>query len=160
MQILPERERDGDQVPYLLGHEDQKLPVQRLREGMAEVNIFDQAKRIPNGVRVITEWLGSGGQIEPPAEAQRRADICKTCPMNVGGMVVTTAVAMAVKQHLAVKNQLQLRVSGEKSLHLCSACGCVLRLLIWQPIDMVRSELSNQEAELLPPHCWKLSKQA
>lgn len=119
------------------------------------MNLLDQAKAIPHGIRVISEWLGSGAQICDSAEAQRRADVCLKCPKNVAGLEITKAVALAIKEHLGVKNKLNLRVNGEKSLHTCDVCLCVLRLQIWHPIDKVRSELDEAELRKLPAHCWK-----
>jgi hypothetical protein len=119
------------------------------------MNLIDQAKAIPHGVRVISEWLGSGGQVCDAAEAQARANICLDCPHNKPGFSLTAPVALAVKQHLKVKNKLNLRVQGEKRLGVCEICTCQLRLQIWQQIDSLRSELDDAELRQLPAHCWK-----
>jgi hypothetical protein len=128
------------------------------------MNLLDQARKIPDGVKHITEWLGAGGTVCGVDEAQKRADICnkgvdgKPCPHNVKGYAVPTAMALAIKKHLGFKNKLNLRVQGEKQLHTCQACGCVLRLLIWEKIDMVRSQMSEEERSVTPAHCWKLDQ--
>jgi hypothetical protein len=129
--------------------------MQAVREAM---NLLQKAASIPNGVKHITEWLGSGGTVVSQADAQERANICLKCPKNVSGLAVTKAVALAIKAHLETKNQLRLRVQGEKSLHSCEACGCVLRLLVWEPQDRVQSQLTDGEVEQLPDNCWKLKE--
>ncbi len=122
------------------------------------MTLLEQAAKIPNGVKHINEWLGSGGKIVVPWEAQRRADICLKCPLNQHGSNVIATVALAIKAHLGVKNKLNLKVNGEKKLHTCGACGCVLRLLIWEPIESVMSQMTPEEKTNTPEHCWKHNK--
>lgn len=121
------------------------------------MNLWDSVKHIPDGIKNLTDWLGSGGKIVDPAEAQRRANTCVNCGLNKPGATVTTAVALAIRAQLGVKNKLKLRVDGEKSLHTCQACGCVLRLLIWEPQDRVEASITDEEASKLPGMCWKIS---
>lgn len=119
------------------------------------MNVLDQIAHIPHGASVIAEWLGDP-VVCSREEAQARADVCLECPKNKPGIGISKAVALAVKQHLAVKNQLNLRVEGEKQLQTCEACGCVLRLQIWLPGGKVANELTVEEIEQLPKQCWKL----
>jgi len=120
------------------------------------MNLWDRAKQIKHGIEVISEWLGDGGQVVDQETAQKRANICLKCPLNVPTVVVVDAVARAIKKHLSVKNELALRVEGEKSLHTCQACGCVLRLLVWEPQSRVKVNMTPEETEKTPSHCWKL----
>lgn len=119
-------------------------------------NLFDQVRHIPHGAVTIAEWVGSGGQVASHDEAQTRADVCLECPLNGRSNPVTAAVAAAVRRHLEIKNKIGLRVQGEKRLGACEACGCILRLQIWQPYDKVQSEMTDDERAKLPEHCWKL----
>lgn len=121
------------------------------------MNIWDEIKRIPDGTRHLADWLGSGGSVVDPATAQHRANTCLTCGLNQPGATVTKAVALAIKAQLGVKNKLKLRVDGEKRLHSCDACGCVLRLLVWEPQDRVESQITDEERVKLPSMCWKIS---
>lgn len=121
------------------------------------MNLWDSVKHIPDGVRNLADWLGEGGQVVDPAEAQRRADTCITCGLNKPGPAVTKAVALAIKAQLGVKNKLKLRVDGEKKLHQCGACGCVLRLLIHEPQERVEAHITEEERGKLPGMCWKIS---
>lgn len=121
------------------------------------MNIWDQIKAIPGGVVNLKDWLGDGGQVVDPKTAQARANVCITCGLNKPGLSVTTAVALAVRAHLGVKNKLKLRVDGEKSLNSCQACGCVLRLLIWETQERVELGITEEERAKLPGMCWKIS---
>ncbi len=128
------------------------------------MNLLARAKQIVHGLEILTTWVGEGGEVAPPEEAQRRADTCngsnptgRRCPNNVANYPVTETVALAVKKVLSVKNAMDLRVRGERILGTCNACGCVLRLLVHEPSAKVKRELSDEEKAVLPAHCWKLS---
>ena len=119
------------------------------------MNLLESAKHIPHGIVAISKWLGSGGDVVDQETAQARADVCLKCELNIVGFKPTEAVALAVKQVLSVKNRLGLRVKGEHGLGTCSACGCALRLLTWEPLDKVQREITNDEKGKLPTWCWK-----
>ncbi len=121
--------------------------------------IWEKAKAFAGGVQHLRDWLGSGGKIVSQETAQHRANTCITCGLNQPGAAVTAAVAHAIRGQLGIKNHLKLRVDGEKKLHSCQACGCVLRLLIWEDQKSVEASLSEEEARQLPSLCWKISKQ-
>ncbi len=118
--------------------------------------ILDLASKFVDGAKNVGLWVGSGGQVVSQGEAQARADICLTCPSNQHTDGVTKEVALATKKFLEFKNQLELRVRGEKSLHHCLGCGCVLRLMIWEPQDRVKSQMTGEEMAVTPKFCWKL----
>ena len=120
------------------------------------MNIVDRAKRIAHGVQVISEWLGEGGHVVDQEVAQHRANVCLKCPNNDAGFAPATATALAIRKHLEVKNKIGLRVEGEKSIHTCAACSCVLRLLIWEPQDRVKRHMTEIEKSRTPDFCWKL----
>lgn len=123
------------------------------------MTILDQIRHIPDGIKHISDWLGDGGEVVRKTDAQARADVCnrgfngERCPFNARGVKMSTPVALAIKRHLEVKNSLNLRVEGEKQLGTCEACGCSLRLLVWQTQDRIRLQT---DGEHLPAECWKL----
>ena len=120
------------------------------------MNLIERAKQITDGVAVLTDWLGSGGHTVEPSLAQKRADICKGCAMNSNSFAIVEVVANAIKRQLEVKNHLDLRVKGEKSLHICQGCGCAVRLKIWLPIEKIKPE--PEERQKFDPACWLLSE--
>lgn len=117
------------------------------------MNLWERAKAIPHGLKVLSEWIGDGGDVVPQDVAQDRASICIKCPKNEARWMPSDTVAAAIKKHLEVKNKLELRVVGEKNLGTCSVCTCVIRLLIWEPQDRVKAQL--QPDEIYPNFCWK-----
>lgn len=133
--------------------------MREVRKGIEEMNLIEQAKRIPGGITHLTDWLGSGGQVVDPKLAQHRANTCITCSLNQPISSITKVVALAIKAQLGIKNKLNLRVVGEKKLKGCGICGCVLRLQIWQPQKMVEGHLTEEEIQKAPSFCWKIKKQ-
>lgn len=118
------------------------------------MTLIDKVKNFANGVRIITDWLGSGGQCVEPAVAQRRANTCLQCHKNLGGAPLLESAANAVREQLEVKNNLHLHVAGEKGLGTCGVCSCVLKLKIWVPI----TRIMPQPGDDFPPHCWVLNE--
>jgi hypothetical protein len=127
------------------------------------MSILEKAKHIPHGVSVISKWLGSGGEVVDQQTAQARANVCcgtnpteAKCANNVSTSPATGAVAAAVKSYLGIKNKLGLKVGGEDELGTCQACGCVLKLIVWEPQTKVQREITDEERPRLPSWCWKL----
>jgi len=122
------------------------------------MNLLQQAAKIPDGIKKISDWLGAGGIVVDQNTAQDRANICLRCPHNKRGLTVTKVVALAVKETMSFKKKLKLRVNGEKRLHHCEVCSCVIRLMLWEPIGRIAMGLTQEEIDALPAHCWKLKE--
>lgn len=108
--------------------------------------------------KVRSEWLGEGGHPVPNRQAQERANVCLKCPQNVERPLaefLEESVVLLVKRQVELKNQMKLRVDGEKLLHICEACGCKLSLKVHVPIQFVKD---TTEMERLDPSCWILSE--
>jgi hypothetical protein len=69
--------------------------------------------------------------------------------------MLTTGVALAIKEYLSIKNKLGLKVNGEQQLKTCAICGCALKLKIHEPQDRVRAELTDEEKLTAPDFCWQ-----
>lgn len=119
-------------------------------------NLWDLASNYTNGIKLLREWLGEGGMVVSPEQAQARADICLECPENVKFSRLTMAVAETIKEHVEFKNELNLRVKGEKSLHTCKVCSCVLKLKVHVPIEFIRKHPNPDEK--YPAHCWQITE--
>lgn len=115
-------------------------------------HLTERVAQFAEGARILTDWLGSGAITVDPATAQRRADICLKCPMNVNESFTAEAIAAAVRKQVEIKNHLQLRVDGEKGLHTCTACGCVTRLKVWVPLERILPDA--EELPKFDPGCW------
>lgn len=116
------------------------------------MNLIEKAKQLAEGVKTLSEWLGSGGETVGRPHAQQRANVCLKCPNNVREGAFTEAVALAIKKQLELKNHLELRVTGEKRLHTCQGCGCALRLKIHVPLKNLG--LDAEELKAYPDPCW------
>jgi hypothetical protein len=119
---------------------------------------MEAVAKYPNGVRILKDWLGSGAFVVDREISQARANVCLTCPHNVKGFAVSDYVAKAIKEHVELKNSLELRVVGEKALYTCDVCACVLKLKIHVPISVIRGHASQDETAKLPPYCWQLTE--
>lgn len=109
----------------------------------------------------LKEWLGDGAKPVEPAKAQARADICLKCSFNTAKPLyeaLATGAAKIAARQLEVKNAMNLRVRGEKSLHVCEACGCVLRLKVHAPMNVIVAGAEPGSFEKLPEHCWQVKE--
>lgn len=118
------------------------------------MNIWDKVKNYANGGRILKDWLGEGGVVVEQETAQARANICVKCDNNVKSGLLPKAVAWAVHEELQLKNELQLRVDGEKALGKCGICDCQNRLKIWREIEKIRAEETPESLAKFPDWCW------
>jgi hypothetical protein len=120
------------------------------------MNWTERVSQIANGAKVLSGWLGSGGIPVDKELAQSRAKICLTCPKNVKDWQFLESVAGAIKQQVALKNHLLLRVAGEKQLHTCQVCSCVIKLKVHVPIEMIKPD--ENERQKFPAFCWLITE--
>ena len=92
----------------------------------------------------MTHWKGD---TVPQEEADRRAVICSTCPLNVTVKGCWGCAGLMKKVVELVGNK---QTSRDSALESCKVCGCVLRAKVWLPLD---AEV-NAKLEY-PPHCWQ-----
>lgn len=116
------------------------------------MNLFDALKSYAHGARILIDWLGAGGRVVDNTLAQSRADVCKLCPHNKAGLDFPEATSEFIREQVELKNHLQLRVGGEKSLFTCEVCLCPIKLKIWLPIEQVK--LKPEEMDEFPAVCW------
>jgi hypothetical protein len=103
-------------------------------------------------------WLGAGGKPVPLEDAERRAHICIQCPYHDTSTGLFEGlkknIASTVRRQLEVRSKMKLEVSVESQLHLCGVCGCVLKLLVHVPEDILVEHLKTDSHEY-PSYCWK-----
>lgn len=123
--------------------------------------LLEIAKKYAKGLQIVSDWLGEGGVTVDHATAQHRADICTgrnsdhRCPFNVVEPGAAKVAGESLKKLVEIKNSSQLRVQGEKSLAMCSACRCHLATKVWVPIRHVKKHTPNAVIAMLPFHCWQ-----
>ncbi len=119
-------------------------------------NFIEQLKDYKRGMEILYDWIGSGGVPVSQQLAQQRGNTCLTCEFNDNGIKLTETIADAIKEQVACKNHISLRVNGEHGLKTCRACECVLRLKIWCPISTINHSFTKEElVEKFPDWCWQ-----
>lgn len=108
--------------------------------------------QLSRGAATLAKWWLEG---EPPVsldEANRRADVCRMCPKNEpadgwwdGGLAARAA--------LALKRKMKLKLEDEQELGVCNACGCILKLKVWVPME-VAARMPAEEKKRLWFRCW------
>lgn len=123
----------------------------------SEVNIIDEIRNDIHGAALLKDWLGEGADPVPMWVAERRAYICELCPENRPGNmweVVKHAVADWIKGQIEVKRKIQLSLTNENKLGMCSACGCCNRLKCWVPIEHIKEHTPPETLSKLDSSCW------
>ena len=119
---------------------------------------MNKLKQIKSFAGLYVQWLGDGGKPVHPDQSQKRANICLKCPQNNTklsiGEVFKGKVADTVRRQIELKNELRLRVDGEKSLGICDICQCVLRLKVHVPFQFVDESTDDDTVMLFPQECW------
>jgi hypothetical protein len=118
------------------------------------MNVLDKASRMIHGVRVLSDWIGDGGIVVAQEDAQKRADVCISCPLNQKSNTVSDKVAANIKRQRELKSQLELRVTGEKSLYTCQACLCNLPLKVWIPTQNLKLGENKETLSKYDANCW------
>lgn len=113
---------------------------------------FDLVKNYVGGIRIVTEWLGSGAETVEKEKAQNRTNTCLICPHNKHGVELTESAMSAVREQVGVKNHLNLHTDGENDLFTCELCSCPLKLKVWIPHRRVK--LNEGDKDKFPAHCW------
>lgn len=107
--------------------------------------------------KTTSAWLGEGGKPVPQEQAQHRAHVCLQCPLNVKKPLwelFAGAAAMLVHRQIELKNNLDLHVQDEEELNICTACGCILKLKVWQPLKFIEQNLTDEHRRNLDRFCW------
>lgn len=125
--------------------------------------IIAELRQTANGAHVLDDWLGAGGMPVPLHQAELRSAAClygtkmgAPCQFNVAPKwwerFFKDPVAIAIRGHLEVKNNIGLRLSKEDDLHICGVCGCCLPLKLFVPIEHIKAH--HKPEHQYPPHCW------
>lgn len=118
-------------------------------------------KQLKQGIEFFAlreAWLGAGGKPAPQDVAEVRASICLQCPYHdtKTGLYagLKKNIASQVRRQLEVRSQMKMQVFREDELNLCGVCGCVLKLLVHVPEEILVEHLKTDEFSY-PSYCWK-----
>jgi hypothetical protein len=113
---------------------------------------FDQAF---NGTRTLIDWALHGQQRVSQEEATRRAEICRFCTFNQQPEDCRTCalekLSNLVTGFIGVGG---VETPHDAYLHVCSICGCNLRVKVTVPIESIQKFLTADQLTQLPDHCW------
>jgi hypothetical protein len=108
------------------------------------------------GTKLLLRFKLAGSPLVAQEEAERRANICATCPFNVEYHRPCAGLCGELKS-LVESIVGAARVSQESRLKSCSLCGCFLGAAVWLPVDLQRSVLSETQTGQFDnvEWCWK-----
>lgn len=94
-------------------------------------------------------FIKSGGQLAPLEEVERRAEICRGCPLN---QEMTGCSCNSFYKTIEAVVSAERRMRG---LHVCRACDCSLVAKVNLTEDQVR--VSNEKRKITWPgsKCWQ-----
>lgn len=99
------------------------------------------SKTVFESIKVLT--------LEPKAESERRAAICRSCQFN------RPTGTCACSPYWAIVDALVPKKRTEPGLHVCAACGCTLRAKVLLPKEAIRAGNEGRDINF-PPHCWQI----
>lgn len=108
---------------------------------------------IERAAQVFVNWAIAGAPTVSQEEADRRAQICASCYLNVGGDSGCRTCGSSVNFiKRAIGNR---KTSSEIFLKTCAICKCFNAVQVWFPIDQLAKGVSPQMTALWPDFCWK-----
>jgi hypothetical protein len=109
------------------------------------------------GSEALVEWITSGAEAVPQAQAERRAGRCVVCPLNGRGdwsRWFTVPVSNAIRAALRHRSEFKLQTSFDAQLGVCEACSCPNGLKVWVPKEKFYPHMTEESKAALDPNCW------
>lgn len=113
-------------------------------------------KNTAAGIGLYVEWFGTGSLVEQ-AEAERRAEICLSCPKHVKGNFFQRWNIVSAKEVMTVFKMLKdikRSTKYDEQLSVCDPCDCPIGAKIWAPKDIIMSHIRPESAANLWEKCW------
>ncbi len=111
---------------------------------------------IINGTSVMLNFKRNGSEIVSREEAERRAQICISCPWNQTFAKPCTGICQELKSIVSWIIDSQ-GTQYDSRLHSCGVCGCFLQASIWLRLEDqcvgVTDDMKEQFKAI--PECWK-----
>jgi len=119
-------------------------------------------KKLWAGLKSTDDWLDSGMPAVPPAQAEARAAVCATCPLNgKGGLETwfTVPASEAIKRQIEKLGTRKLVTTQDAKLGVCTICLCPLPLLVQTPLQFKLKHMTADTRRGLDPKCWVLAEE-
>jgi hypothetical protein len=94
-------------------------------------------------------YFASGKKQVTQTEAERRASICATCPLNVS--VTGCGACQKAIQEYREKIATVQATSSDANLKACGVCGCDLKTIVHFPLETLRAKGERE----FPAWCWQ-----
>jgi hypothetical protein len=123
-------------------------------------SVAARVRSVADGVGILIDWLGEGGQAVDLPVANERARICSDCPLNQAKDFLayfTDPVAQKIRKQIAIKNEMELSTPYDEKLNICMGCGCSLRLKVFVPDKHIANHTSEEVKSKLDARCWVLA---
>jgi hypothetical protein len=104
---------------------------------------------IYQGMQVFARWFKEGRPYVIQEEAERRAEICSKCYLNVNVEGCGTCHELA--QFLSG----DVKTSFDPVLASCGVCKCLLKAAVHFPINTLEPEDSSVHQQNYPAFCWR-----
>jgi|KBSMisStaDraftv2_1062788.scaffolds.fasta_scaffold01511_27 hypothetical protein len=130
-------------------------------KAMSHQSPSSRSAQVVAGVKTIAAWELAGGNVVDRALANARAKTCSACIKNESGDLLsffTEQAARLIKLQLETKNNMKLSTDFDPLLGVCSACGCVNKLKVWAPLDIILKEMKPETKAALAANCWVLNE--
>ena len=109
------------------------------------------------GTRVMASFAASGFETVPKEEAERRAELCAKCRMNVPFAKPCGGICGALLD-IAKRVIGGLSTTRDEQLNACFICGCFLKVAVHFPLKLQWEPLSEEQKirfTAQSEHCWK-----
>lgn len=104
---------------------------------------------VKNALVTFGTWIAQGCKFVDPIEADRRAEICSRCYLNV------PVSGCAACQKLIGDTIGERKTRFDYALKGCAVCKCTLRAKVW--FEQSTLDKSNEKVQsMFPSHCWCL----
>lgn len=150
-------------MDYIVGEPEKRRPVaarpfQPSQGNLSRPSLAQSARSVAAGAEIIVDWLKSGAEAVPKAQADQRAATCAACPMNekIGTLteLFTMAASEAIRGALKLRNDWNLCTPSDEQLGVCAACWCPLKLKVHVPLKTFLPKMPEEDKQQLWEKCW------
>lgn len=138
--------------------EDPSIPKsvpQHSQSGLGRV--AGVVRNVAQGGFALVKWIASGAEAVPQELANKRAEVCTTCPMNDNtdlAAIFTVPAQNAIRFELNKRREWKLATPFDDRLHVCSACNCPIKLKLHMPIERIIKDMPKASFQNLESFCW------
>lgn len=126
-------------------------------DAMIDPNQEITAQDVMRATATIATYKLKGSPSVGQEEANRRAQICLTCSLNVNsGLSGCQGCAASRIRELIESTVGNNSTPYDSGLKSCAACKCLLSVIVHFPLEIIHKfESSDWRQRHLPNHCWK-----